>query len=120
MRISDWTSDVCSSDLLPRCSVPTKAEGETPMSLKLYSHPFSSYCKKVLIAFYENDTPFEYRTLEEAQANTELAALWPMKRFPLLVADGRTVLESTIIIKHLQRFHPGPVKMIPDNPRNTE
>ncbi|HEY9547306.1 MAG TPA: glutathione S-transferase family protein [Solimonas sp.] len=87
------------------------------MSLKLYSHPFSSYCQKVLIAFYENDTPFEYRTLEEAQANTELAALWPMKRFPLLVDDGRTVLESTIIIEHLQRFHPGPVKMIPDDPR---
>src|SRR3546814_7299727 len=64
-----------------------------------------------------NDTPFEYRTLEEAQANTELAALWPMKRFPLLVDDGRTVLESTIIIEHLQRFHPGPVKMIPDDPR---
>src|SRR3546814_1052857 len=87
------------------------------MSLKLYSHPFSSYCQKVLIAFYENDTPFEYRTLEDAQANTELAALWPMKRFPLLVDDGRTVLESTIIIEHLQRFHPGPVKMIPDDPR---
>src|SRR3546814_10150993 len=87
------------------------------MSLKLYSHPFSSYCQKVLIAFYENDTPFEYRTLEEAQANTELAALWPMKRFPLLGGDGRTVLESTIITEPPQRFHPGPVKMISDDPR---
>ena len=25
------------------------------MSLKLYAHPFSSYCQKVLIALYEND-----------------------------------------------------------------
>src|SRR3546814_15731659 len=67
------------------------------------------------------DTLFPYttlfRSLEEAQANTERAALWRMKRFPLLVDDGRTVLESTIIIEHLQRFHPGPVKMIPDDPR---
>jgi glutathione S-transferase len=28
-------------------------------SMKLYAHPFSSYCQKVLIALYENGTPFE-------------------------------------------------------------
>ena len=33
------------------------------MSLTLYAHPFSSYCQKVLVAFYENDVPFEYRKL---------------------------------------------------------
>ena len=55
--------------------------------LKLYSHPFSSYSQKALIALYENDTPFEYRNLEEPSANAELAALWPLKRFPVLV-DG--------------------------------
>jgi glutathione S-transferase len=27
------------------------------MSLKLYFHPLSSFCQKVLIALYENDTP---------------------------------------------------------------
>lgn len=86
------------------------------MKPTLYAHPFSSYCQKALIALYENDTPFEYRTLEDAQANAELAALWPLKRFPVLVDGGRTVLESTIIIEHLQCFHPGPVTMIPDDP----
>jgi glutathione S-transferase len=29
------------------------------MSLKLYFHPLSSFCQKVLVALYENDTPFE-------------------------------------------------------------
>ena len=33
------------------------------MPLQLYAHPFSSYCQKVLIALYENDTPFEFRML---------------------------------------------------------
>jgi glutathione S-transferase len=33
------------------------------MSLTLYSHPFSSYCQKVLIAPWENETPFTYRHL---------------------------------------------------------
>jgi glutathione S-transferase len=31
---------------------------------QLYSHPFSSYSQKVLIALYENVTPFEYCNLE--------------------------------------------------------
>ena len=38
------------------------------MSLKLYAHPFSSYCQKVLIALYENDTPFEFRMLAPGHA----------------------------------------------------
>jgi glutathione S-transferase len=29
------------------------------MSLTLMLHPLSSYCHKVLIALYENDTPFK-------------------------------------------------------------
>ena len=45
------------------------------MALTLYSHPFSSYCQKVLIAFWENDIPFTYRHLEEPGAAEERAAL---------------------------------------------
>ena len=84
--------------------------------MKLYVHPFSSYSQKALIALYENDTPFEYRSLEEPGANEELAALWPMKRFPVLVDGDRTVLEATSIIEHLAVHHPGPVALIPTDP----
>ena len=31
------------------------------MSLTLHFHPLSSFCHKVLIALYENGTPFEPR-----------------------------------------------------------
>lgn len=87
------------------------------MSLKLYAHPFSSYCQKVLIALYENGTPFEFRMLGSADADAELAALWPLKKMPVLVDAGRTVMESSIIIEHLALHHPGPVKLLPDDPR---
>jgi len=52
------------------------------MSLTLYAHPFSSYCQKVLIALYENRTPFEFRMLapDDAQVQAEFAALWPLRR----------------------------------------
>jgi glutathione S-transferase len=84
--------------------------------LQLFAHPFSSYCWKVLIPLYENDTPFTYRLLEREypENGAELARLWPVGKFPLLVDDGRPVMESSVIIEHLQRHHPGPVRFIPD------
>jgi len=82
---------------------------------RLYAHPFSSYCQKVLVALYENDTAFEYRTLEDPANQAELAALWPIKRFPVLVDDERSVLEASCIIEHLQLHHPGPSRLIPDD-----
>ena len=89
------------------------------VTLKLYAHPFSSYCQKVLIAIYENDTPFEFRMLApgDDQATAELEALWPLERFPVLVDDGRTVVEASIIIEHLGLHHPGPARLIPEDPR---
>src|ERR1700681_1659128 len=87
------------------------------MTVKLYAHPFSAYCQKVLIALYENATPFELRMLgpDDPSAMAELAALWPLKRFPVLVDDGRTVLEASIIIEHLGLRHPGPVRLVPND-----
>jgi glutathione S-transferase len=83
---------------------------------RLYAHPFSSYCQKVLVALYENATPFKYRMLEEPGAMEELTALWPMKRFPVLVDAGRTVFEATSIIEYLDLHHPGLVRLIPGDP----
>jgi len=88
--------------------------------MKLYAHPFSSYSQKVLIALYENATPFEYRTLEESAANAELASLWPLKRFPVLEDRGRTILESSTIIEYLQLHYPGPARLIPDGDAGVE
>lgn len=87
------------------------------MTLKLYAHPFSSYCQKVLIALYENGTPFEYLTLDDAKNGAALEALWPIKKFPVLVDEGRTILEASIIIEHLDLHHPGPVRLTPEDPR---
>ena len=85
------------------------------MSLTLYSHPFSSYCQKVLIALWENDIPFTYRHLEDDGAGEERAALWPLGRFPVLVDNGKTIAESSIIIEHLDVHHPGSVRFLPDD-----
>ena len=89
------------------------------MSLELYAHPFSSYCQKVLIAIHENDTPFTLRMLwsDDAEANAEHARIWPIKKMPTLVDDGRVVVEATLIVEHLAVHHPGRVRLLPPDPR---
>ena len=86
------------------------------MTIELFAHPFSSYCQKALIAFHENDITFTYRMMEDLGVGEEFAALWPLKRFPILREDGRVVMEATSVIEYLQVHHPGPVKLIPEDP----
>lgn len=87
------------------------------MSPQLFAHPFSSYSQKALIALYENDIAFTYRVLDDPEGATyrEFGALWPIRRFPLLVDDGRVVMEASAIVEYLQVIHPGPVRLIPDD-----
>jgi glutathione S-transferase len=84
--------------------------------LVLFGHPFSSFTQKVLIALWADATPFEYRLLDgEHPANMkELKRHWPFELFPLLLDDGRPVVEATCIIDHLAAHHPGPNRWIPD------
>ena len=84
--------------------------------IELFGHPFSSYTWKVLIALHENATPFVFRSLEEPDNAAALARYWAPAKFPLLVDDGRPVMESTVIIEWLQLRHPGPVRLIPADP----
>jgi glutathione S-transferase len=85
------------------------------MTLELYAHPFSSYCQKVLIALYENATPFEFKMLaqETPEHYAVLSKRWPLCKFPLLVDNGQSVIESSVIIEHLGLHHPGPVALVP-------
>ena len=87
------------------------------MPLALFAHPFSSYCQKVMIALYENATPFALRVLDHNDPVTlaEFAALWPLKRFPLLLDGERPIAEATIIVEHLGLHYPGPVRLILDD-----
>jgi glutathione S-transferase len=92
---------------------------EDTMALQLFFHPFSSYSQKALIALYENATPFEPQVVggPDATAATRLARLWPMKKFPVLTDGERTVLEATCIVEYLDLHFPGPLRLIPADPK---
>ena len=87
------------------------------MALTLHYHPLSSYCWKVLIALYENGTPFEARNvnLGDPAERAAYAALWPTTKIPLLVDGERVVPETSMQIEYLDRRHPGRVQLLPDD-----
>src|SRR5215831_4374729 len=92
------------STLSPR-ALPERHRGD--MTLILWSHPFSSFAQKVLIALYETGLPFEARLIDESSA-AAFRALWPLAKMPVLVDEerGLTLPESTIIIEHLHGLAP--------------
>jgi len=90
------------------------------MALELYMHPLASFCWKVLVALYENDTPFEPHVVDLAdeKSRTDFEKIWPIGKFPVLRDRGRDriVFESSNIIEYLAHHHPGKVELVPENP----
>ena len=87
------------------------------MSFTLHFYPLASYCHKVLIALYENETPFAPNKVDLSNQGERaaLVQLWPIGKFPVLCDDarGETVPESTVIIEYLDRHYPGATRLIP-------
>jgi glutathione S-transferase len=87
------------------------------MSLTLYFHPLASFCHKVLIALYENETPFERHFVDLGNDTSRSAfyALWPVGKMPLLhdASRERYVPETTIIIEYLEQHYPGQRPLLP-------
>ncbi|HWA47743.1 MAG TPA: glutathione S-transferase family protein [Dongiaceae bacterium] len=86
------------------------------MTLKLYYHPLSSFCHKVLVALYENATPFQPVVVdffnEESAARHK--AMWPIGKIPVLrdEARDRVVPETSIIIEYLAQHYPGRTNLV--------
>ena len=89
------------------------------MPLTLYLHPLASFCHKVLIALYENETPFEPVVVDFGDPRSAAAILerWPAAKIPVLhdTAGDRTVPETSIIIEYLQEHYPGQHPLLPDD-----
>lgn len=71
------------------------------MSLELHFHPLSSFCQKALMAFYENDTPFEPHIVDFSNETSRDDA------------RDRTIPESSIIIEYLAQHYPGATRLVP-------
>jgi len=87
------------------------------MTLTLHLHPLASFCHKVLIALYENNTPFEASLVDFSNPGSASAHIerWPVGKIPVLHDSNgnRVVAETSIIIEYLQQQYPGPLTLLP-------
>lgn len=73
----------------------------------LYYHPLSSYCWKALIAIKVLGAHVTLHAVNPGDADERalLATLSPFGKIPVLVDEDRPVLETSILIEHLQVRH---------------
>ena len=107
--------------LIPRRGAIATPRNERPtMALTLYLHPLAAFCHKVLIALYENDTPFTAEIVDFGDPTSAPAhrKRWPIGKIPVLFDSARdgAVSETSIIIEYLQQHYPGPVPLLPQDP----
>jgi glutathione S-transferase len=86
--------------------------------LRLFYHPLASFCHKVLMALYENGTPFERELVDlmDAESRARYLDRWPIGKMPILFDEksGRTIPESSIIIEYLDQHYPGANPLLPE------
>jgi glutathione S-transferase len=89
------------------------------VSIKLYYHPFSTYSRRVLIAFAEKQIPHELVAVDMAarkHREQSYLSLNPYGRVPTLDEDGFVLYESTTILTYLEATRPTPA-LAPSGPR---
>jgi glutathione S-transferase len=86
--------------------------------LKLYLHPLSSFCWKVLIPLYEAEIPFEPMMVElmDPAKRAEYLKLSPFAKIPVLVDGERVVNETSIMIEYLALKYPEAASLLPKDP----
>ena len=81
------------------------------MGIKLHYHPFSTYSRRVLIAFAEKQIAHELVFVDMAarrHREQPYLSLNPYGRVPTLEEDGFVLFESTAILDYLEATRPSP------------
>ena len=84
--------------------------------MKLHGHPLSSYTQKTLMGFHEKGvTPtLELVDLQSAEGRAAYKKVNPLGKMPTLVLDdGYTIPESSIILEWLDTHHEGGTRLFP-------
>src|SRR3546814_4836411 len=105
MRISDWGSDVCSSDLSKRDRV-----------MIVYGSVVSPFVRKLLGYLGEKGIDFELKGVGIGDPDPGFQAASPLGKMPAMDDDGFLLADSSAIIHYLEAKHPEP-PLIPADPQ---
>ncbi|WP_337186122.1 glutathione S-transferase family protein [Phenylobacterium sp.] len=89
------------------------------MTLRFHGHPLSSFCWKALTALYEDGAEFEFVQVDLAdpESAARFRRISPLGMMPALedAEAGRVVLESSLVIEHLD-LRRGAARFLPADP----
>jgi glutathione S-transferase len=83
-------------------------------ALTLIQIPFSHNCVKVRVALARKGVSYDTRNIPPADRAAVLAASG-QGMVPVLIDDGRVIVDSTAILLHLEEIHPDP-PLVPKDP----
>jgi len=86
------------------------------MGLTLYQYELSPYADKVRRVMWLKGLAFDTVEVPVSKPG-KYRALSPTGKFPVLVHDGKTIIDSTDIVRHLDAVFPEP-RVAPDDPRD--
>jgi glutathione S-transferase len=86
--------------------------------LALYGHQFSSYSWKALSALYAEETPFEFRIVDDDHPENAavVQSAGPLGKFPVLADGDNLIFEATTIIEYLAKMEGGSHMLVPLDP----
>ncbi|MSU90219.1 glutathione S-transferase family protein [Rhodobacteraceae bacterium 2CG4] len=79
------------------------------MTLHLISHALCPFVQRAVIALTEKGVPFRRTDIDLAAKPDWFLALSPLGKTPVLVAGGRPVFESAVILDYLEETQPIPL-----------
>ncbi len=89
------------------------------MTPELYGHPFAAFVWKPLIALYEREVAFTFRTIDpdHPENAARIRELSPTGQFPALVDGDRCITQSNAVIEYLDLYHGTASPMVPADAR---
>jgi glutathione S-transferase len=86
--------------------------------LALYGHHFSSYTWKALIALYADETPFEFKVVDDDHPENVavVQSAGPLGKFPVLADGDNLIFEATTIIEYLAKNYANHQLLVPLDP----
>ncbi len=83
--------------------------------ISIYSYRRCPFAIRVRIALHEKEIPFETKEEDLKNFSTELKALHPEVKVPLLVHGNRVIYESAIITEYIEDLLPNKNSLMPND-----